>query len=292
MSFIINQEESHELSPDFIEVAEKLSELQTSYTASKESALITRMEIIGLAEEQKAKYPQRSPEHRFINAGYEANEWGSNTISMNLASYKLKQKLLRNVNQIFNDLAEICTQRQLYELSRCEGFSTAYHAAQYLKRNGKVPSVKAIKGHAAGHFTDKFVSKASLAAQRRSDEPSLHTCENSTSQPSQSYATQSPVMPAEAVSMELSVDNITAVVEAPDVERPVINVTPQPESSQEETLSTDIVDEIGQELNYLIERLHQLRIKEQLGKRPEYERQLRFLDYAAGLLSGRVKDRR
>ena len=172
MSFIIKQEAGFQkFEPQFQEVAAKLSDLQHCYTTAKESALITRMEMIGLAETQKAKYPQRSAEHKYILAGYENLGWTTGVMrSKCYQAYMFRESLLNKGVDDYAKLALASTFTQLYELSRTEGQTTTiYCAAQYLKKTGKVPTKAMINGHAGGYFSDAFVSKGSLQSGKSKD---------------------------------------------------------------------------------------------------------------------------
>ena len=76
----------------------------------------------------------------------------------------------------------------------------------------------------------------------------------------------------------------------PEPTTPVINVTPS-ESQVEESMSGDMVDSFALELDNIIGKLHTLR-SGNVHKRTDLERQFRQLDYAAGLLTGRIEWRR
>ena len=157
------------LHSDFVPLAEHLNNLQNKYDSIKDNALLIRMEMIGICEDYKRKHNQRSAEARYIQAGYDANGWSASAVSKSYKAYQLKQSLLDNVNPEFVHVAKLASYRQLYELSGADDTATTYYAAMYLKNNGSLPPVKAIAGHKAGHFTDDFVSKASITAGKRKE---------------------------------------------------------------------------------------------------------------------------
>jgi len=56
------------------------------------------MELIGLAEQEKSKYPQRSPEAVYIQGGYKANGWTDDIIKKNKAAWQQYKSFIDNVN--------------------------------------------------------------------------------------------------------------------------------------------------------------------------------------------------
>ena len=180
MSFIIKQgDEPRGFDPAFVPVAERLGQLQKDYDEAKNSALTTRMEMIGISEEQKKLYPQRSEVATYINQGYRANDWGESTISRSYTAYTFRQELLDKGVEIFTDLAEASTPTQLYELAMADKArtTTVFNAAQHLSKTGKVPSKSQIIGHKQGNTNDKFKffstirsENKRLSAQQEQDE--------------------------------------------------------------------------------------------------------------------------
>ena len=222
MTFIIKQEDILDFSPDFQERAEIASELQKEYTASKENAQLKRMELIGMWEQYKALFPQRSSEHKYIQQGYADNGWSPDTVSKNSKAWHFKQRLLGKGDEIFTNLAEAATYTQLYELSRNESQNTTiYCAAKYLQKTGKVPSKTMIKGHAGGFFTDDFVSKSSL---RKTEESA--TAEKDTKVTEESTTTE--VTEAEVTSQdpEVTEESATVVIEETVTSEPQAQVEP------------------------------------------------------------------
>lgn len=169
MSFIVERVESHEFNPNFAPVMERLAHLQESYDTAKQSALVTRMEIIGLCEEQKQLYPQRSPEARFINAGYSSNGWKEDTIYDNNKAFKFRKHLLDKHVDVYTELAEACSPTQLVELAKADAkkTTTVYDAAQHFKRTGQVPTLKQIRGHLHGNTNNKFEFFNTLKAEKK-----------------------------------------------------------------------------------------------------------------------------
>lgn len=178
MSFIIRTEDKTDhLSPDFLPVAQKLAELDECYKLAKHSAQITRMELIGLAEEHKRLYPQRSAEARFIHQGYKDNEWSDTIVYRSHKAYLFREKLLEKGIQIFTDLATESTFTQLYELACADeaalsgdntvNSSTVYDAAKFLASTKKVPSQKQIIGHKTKRTNSKFEFYQTLHAEKK-----------------------------------------------------------------------------------------------------------------------------
>jgi len=96
MTFIIQEQSCFD--PSFVQTLKRLSELQQSYTECRNKALHFRMELIGLAEQEKSKYPQRSPEAVYIQGGYKANGWTDDIIKKNKAAWQQYKSFIDNVN--------------------------------------------------------------------------------------------------------------------------------------------------------------------------------------------------
>lgn len=188
MSFIIKQgDEPLGFDPNLLPAAEHLCRLQLDYDETKDRAQLLRMEIIGFGEELKKKFPQRSKAAKWVEAGYRGNEWSDATISMNYTAYTFRQQLLDKNVELFTDLAEACTMRQLYELAMADKArtTTVFHAAQHLAKTGEVPSKRQIIGHKQGNTNDKFKFFATIRAEKarltnqEEAQSSLHPGENS-----------------------------------------------------------------------------------------------------------------
>ena len=154
MSFEISNVEQFDAS--FVAAARKLASLQARYDHHKDEAQRVRMELIGIAEEQKSKYPQRSPEARYIQQGYEANGWTDDIIKKNKAAWRAYNQFLSNVNVEVQELAKASSVGHLYEFSRPDSGSMWWDAMKYLKRHKKMPSVKQLRGHRAGFADSQF----------------------------------------------------------------------------------------------------------------------------------------
>jgi hypothetical protein len=154
MSFEISNPEH--FAESFITTAKHLASLQARYDHHKEESQRIRMELIGIAEEQKAKYPQRSPEAQYIQQGYEANGWTEDIIKKNKAAWRAYTDFLSNVNIEIQEFAKACNVGHLYEFSRPDSGSMWWDAMKYLKRHKKMPSVKQLRGYREGFTDNKF----------------------------------------------------------------------------------------------------------------------------------------
>ena len=155
---------------EFAHIAEHLNNLQIKYETIRDDAYLVRMKMIGICEDYKRQFKQRSSEADYIQKGYDANGWKPNVVSRSYKAYQLKQELLDNCNHEFVAAAKLATYSQLVELTGDNDKATIHHAAMYLKKNGYLPTSKEIRGHKAGHFTDDFESKAALRAANRTDD--------------------------------------------------------------------------------------------------------------------------
>ena len=250
MSFIIHQtEEEQSFSPEFAPIIKQLADLQVCYETSKNSALTTRMEMIGLCEEQKALYPQRSPEARFINQGYKDNEWSDATISKNYKAFKFRKTLLEKGVDLFKQLADGATYTQLFELALADDnkTTTVYDAAQHLKKFGKVPTKNQIVGHKLGHTDSNFVFFSSINAERKKEE--------SESVPRDKLETnESESVPAEKLNPEPRVNElhsstnttVESYLEDPVSEEPVESKV-NDDSSSNSTVENYLEDSVSEE---------------------------------------------
>lgn len=152
---------------EFIHVAEDLNNLQIKYETIRDDAYLVRMEMIGICEDYKRQFKQRSAEANYIQKGYDKNKWSETTVYRSYAVYRLRKELLSNVNPEICDVAQLANYSQLAELSGDNSKATIYHAAMHLKKYGDLPTVKELRGHKAGFFDDCFVSKAALAAANK-----------------------------------------------------------------------------------------------------------------------------
>lgn len=154
MSFEISDLEQFDES--FVSIARKLASLQTRYDHHKDEAQRLRMEMIGLAEEQKCKYLQRSAEAKYIQQGYEANGWTGDIIKKNKAAWRAYTDFLSNVNPEIQARAKASSVSHLYELSMPDSGLLWWDAMKYLKRHKKMPSVKQLRGYRAGFADSQF----------------------------------------------------------------------------------------------------------------------------------------
>ena len=154
MTFLVT--ETAAFDSDFIATALALGELQLQYNESREKALRLRMELIGRAEEQREKYPQRSAEARYIQKGYESNGWSEDVIKKNRAAWRAYKTFSENINPEIKALAEQSTFSHLYELSLDESGAMWWNAMRYLKRCKEMPSVKQLRGFRGGFTDDNF----------------------------------------------------------------------------------------------------------------------------------------
>lgn len=152
MTFIIQDQNCFDSS--FAHTAKKLSELQQLYLEHRDKAQHIRMELIGLAEQEKSKYPQRSPEAAYIQEGYKANGWTDDIIKKNKAAWQQYKSFLENVNPEIQAIAKHSSVSQLYELALDQKGLMWSDAMKYLQRHKQMPTVKQLRGYRGG-FTDK-----------------------------------------------------------------------------------------------------------------------------------------
>ena len=155
---------------DFVHLAEHLNNLQYKYDAAKDSALLLRMEMIGVSEDYKRNHSQRSAEARYIQKGYDANGWNKDVVYMSYKAYRCQQHLLENVNPEFRNVSKLASFSQLYQLANSDDNRIIYDTAMFLKKNNTLPSVSKLKGYKAGFLTTDFQSKASIAAEKNKQE--------------------------------------------------------------------------------------------------------------------------
>lgn len=166
MTFIIQDQSCFD--PSFVQTAKRLSELQRSYTECRNKALHLRMELIGLAEQEKSKYPQRSPEAAYIQEGYKANGWTDDIVKKNKAAWQQYKSFLENVNPEIQAIAKYSSVSQLYELALDQKGSMWWDAMKYLQRHKQMPSVKQLRGYRGG-WTDKQFNFRSQMLRTASD---------------------------------------------------------------------------------------------------------------------------
>ena len=166
MTFIIQDQSCFD--PSFVQTAKRLSELQQSYTECRNKALHFRMELIGLAEQEKSKYPQRSPEAAYIQEGYTANGWTDDIVKKNKAAWQQYKSFLENVNPEIQAIAKHSSVSQLYELALDQKGSMWWDAMKYLQRHKQMPTVKQLRGYRAG-FTDKHFNFKSQLSRSAND---------------------------------------------------------------------------------------------------------------------------
>ena len=152
MTFIIQDQSCFD--PSFVQTAKRLSELQQLYIEYRNKAQHTRMELIGLAEQEKSKYPQRSPEAAYIQEGYKANGWTDDIVKKNKAAWRQYKSFLQNVNPEVQAIAMHSSVSQLYEFALDQKGSMWWDAMKYLQRHKQMPTVKQLRGYRGG-FTDK-----------------------------------------------------------------------------------------------------------------------------------------
>jgi hypothetical protein len=158
MSFLVPRQD--DLSPELFPVAQELAQLSTEYDLHAGKATKARMKIIGKVSEAKRQFNQRSADHRYLQSGLDGYGWSDSIQSQNATAYRLYVELKGNVNDIFQKLADEASPRLLYQLTQADEESTVvYDAAQYLKKNGKCPTITDVKGHLGGYKSSKFESK-------------------------------------------------------------------------------------------------------------------------------------
>ena len=138
------------------------------YSDAKQSAQKERMIIIGKVVEYQKQFPQRSADHRALSNAMAEEGWRRDTIDDNAIAYKAFKALSNNVNPEFRDIPEVASVSQLKELGRASDGTLLYDAAMCLKRTGKLPSVKALRGHKGGHYNNKFEPiRAAISSQNK-----------------------------------------------------------------------------------------------------------------------------
>jgi len=160
MTFAITDD--NQFDEEFLKVACQLANLQTHYDHHKYEAQKVRMEMIGLAEEEKSKHPQRSPEHRYIHNGYEANAWTEDIVKKNKAAWQVYKDFLSNVNPEIQAIATESTVSHLYEFSLDTSGQMWWYAMKYMKSQKKLPSIKQLRGYRGGFTDEKFRFRNSL----------------------------------------------------------------------------------------------------------------------------------
>ena len=193
MTFI-NQDQSC-FDSSFVQTAKRLSELQQSYTECRNKALHIRMELIGLAEQEKSKYPQRSPEAVYIQEGYKANGWTDDIIKKNKAAWQQYRSFVDNVNLEIQAIAKHSSVSQLYELALDQKRSMWWDAMKYLQRHKQMPTVKQLRGYRSGwtdkqfNFRSQMLRTASDSARPSDQTEVLASPTASSTSPSQSLST-------------------------------------------------------------------------------------------------------
>jgi len=193
MTFIIQDQSCFD--PSFVQTAKRLSELQQSYTECRNKALHFRMELIGLAEQEKSKYPQRSPEAAYIQEGYKANGWTDDIVKKNKAAWQQYKSFLENVNPEIQAIARHSSVSQLYELALDQKGSMWWDAMKYLQRHKQMPTVKQLRGYRGGWTDSRFNFRSQMLRTASdsacpSDQTEVLASPNSSS-PSQSLSIDS-----------------------------------------------------------------------------------------------------
>jgi hypothetical protein len=130
------------------------------------------MELIGIAEQEKSKYPQRSPEAAYIQEGYKANGWTDDIVKKNKAAWQQYRSFIENVNPEIQAIAKHSSVSQLYELALDQEGSMWWDVMKYLQRHKQMPTIKQLRGYRGG-FTDKQFNFRSQLTRSANDSESM-----------------------------------------------------------------------------------------------------------------------
>lgn len=155
MSFLTIYE-TPELSNELSNLLTDIKDNFQSYTKSRTEAQKQRMIIIGKVVEYQRQFPQRSNEHKLLSQAMSEEGWSEDVITNNVSAYKAFKQLSANSNPEFRHVTEVASVSQLKEIGSSTDSTLTYDAAIYLKRNGKLPSVNAMRGHKADKYSSKF----------------------------------------------------------------------------------------------------------------------------------------
>tara|TARA_R110002012_G_scaffold309422_1_gene516398 strand:- start:757 stop:1620 length:864 start_codon:yes stop_codon:yes gene_type:complete len=223
LTTILNEEISLELGIFFETILDNIR----TYDSTKETALKQRMIIIGKVTEYMRQFPQRSTDARLLAEGMRAEKWTDDIISTNYIAYKEYRRLLSGAPE-YCQVAEAASVSHLQELSKNEDKTIVYDALQFLKRNGKMPSVKKLQAHKQKWCNNKFEHKGGGA---RSSSSSHSLPSSSSAKPNP----PAPSYPAPQTGQETGMKNITK-----DAEFDVINASDTTIDTTAETIDTDV----------------------------------------------------
>ena len=113
------------------------------------------MLIIGKIAQFQRQFPQRSQDHRLLADAMRAEGWTADVIQNNVTAYRHYKELMSKGVAEWTTMAETASVTHLKELANDDG-TLNYDASMFLKRTGKMPSVKALRGHKGGHYDRKF----------------------------------------------------------------------------------------------------------------------------------------
>tara|TARA_B100000989_G_scaffold168414_1_gene126024 strand:- start:7093 stop:7932 length:840 start_codon:yes stop_codon:yes gene_type:complete len=200
---IINSEHSD----DFGQLITDIKANILSYLEARQKAQKERMIIIGKIAEYKSNYPQRSKEHRALTKAMSEEGWSQDVISNNLVAYKQYKNILES-HSSWHPLAEAASVSHLVEISRSIGTGLRYDSLQYLKRNKRLPSIKAMRGYLGGFFDEKFQPKFKNKGSRNE---SFGTPELTTTYTNKQYEPQQPtgsaLVPKQREAFEIPLNN-------------------------------------------------------------------------------------
>ena len=131
------------------------------------------MFLVGKIQQHKRRYSQRSPEFQFYQDILDELDVSTDQASKLTRAYNFYNKLLEKGVDEYTTLAESATPYQLLALKEVENNETVYDAAKYLKKNGRLPSVKAIKARGNKKIAASFEvgNVSTLVSERPSSVP-------------------------------------------------------------------------------------------------------------------------
>jgi hypothetical protein len=151
------------------------------------------MFLVGKIQQHKRRYSQRSPEFQFYQDILDELDVSKDQASSLTRAYNFYNKLLEKGVDEYTALAESATPYQLLALKEADNTETVYDAARYLKKNGRLPSVKAIKLRGNKRIAASFEVRDVTTLV--SDRPSSVTGAPLNTNPSLSQQTNTPQTP-------------------------------------------------------------------------------------------------
>lgn len=224
MSFIQIYDES--VSDEFGSFLNTIKPNVDKYIESKTSAQQERMIIIGKIAEYRQQFPQRSTDHRALSEAMTSEGWSEDIIQRQSVAYRQQQTLLNSGVDEFRDVAEVASPSQLYEMGSAKDKTVVFDAAKHLKKTGKLPAVKALRGHKGGFTNSSF-------------EPSFHKKPDFRQEPQvtpEPYVVTEPSIDVSAVSVSTEAVTAEPVIQTHTMPETIINKSTTEVSSKYEVV--------------------------------------------------------